>query len=101
MTIELYKGNTENITVDVDFDVSGYSYFLQVREYLSADCEVLIEKSGITSYLDKFIIPLTKDETDLTPGNYVFEIWVENEYGTVKRTIETGSFKILTTISSL
>jgi hypothetical protein len=100
MNIEIYKGNTDNINVEVDMNISGWTWHYQVRVELDEREPILVAISGVTTEQDSFIIPISSDDTTLSPGNYKYEIWVENPYNIIKKTLHIGYLKILTNLSA-
>jgi len=99
MKIKTYKGNTENIIVDItNFDISGYTYYFIVKDTID-DEEIIMSKSGYTFDADTLIINLTSLDTNISAKEYVFEVFVESPDELIRKTILIDKFIINPSLS--
>ena len=99
MKIKTYKGNTESIIVDVsNFDISGYTYYFILKENLDDDY-IITSKSGYTTDEDTLIVNLTKEDTNISAKEYVFEIFVESPDELIRKTVIIDKLLIMHSLS--
>jgi hypothetical protein len=87
-----YAGNSKDIFCAVldasgnAYDLTGYSAYLYAKKFpvrAEADLDVSIGSSSIDPSNGAIVFNLSSSALDLTPGDYVYEIVIDNGAGTV------------------
>ena len=99
-TIEMYKGDTDSITITVTdangdaFDLSGYTMLLTGKENVSDTAVAIGPVTGVVSSPATGIgnIPITSVHTNIAAGIYYYDIQISN--GTTTKTILLDRFII-------
>ncbi len=109
-TLRIFRGDTRLITIPVTlkstgavFDLSGYSVTLTVKKNLSMDdTDAIIQKklaSVSSPELGVISIQLTKSDTNKDPGNYKYDVEIENTTTGDVQTVVCDDFVIVADVS--
>ncbi len=99
-TLKQIQGDTKVYTVTVKssdgsaYDLTGYTITFTVKASKdTVDGSADISASGVITSATggTFTVSLTKDNTNITPGNYFYDFQIDNGSSIVK-TIEQGLF---------
>jgi hypothetical protein len=82
--LHIIRGDTVNIQFQVDMDLTGTTVFFTVKPALTDDVgdTTAVISVEVASHDDPAnghtIIPLTADDTNVTPGEYYYDIQIKN-----------------------
>jgi hypothetical protein len=107
--LRIFRGDTRLITVPVTlkstgavFNLTGYAVTLTVKKNLSlADSAAIIQKKASVTNpaLGVITMQLTKDDTNKEPGNYKYDVEIENATTGDVQTVVCDDFIILADVS--
>jgi hypothetical protein len=97
--IEVYKNDSATIQVDVTdsndaaFDLTGYTAKLTIRKSKTSAIVLQIDGTINSPLLGVIIFDITKEQMNLTPLEYVYDMQITN--GTNVKTLKDSTFKII------
>jgi hypothetical protein len=105
--IQGYQGNSKDLVCIVYdasnnlYDLTGFSAYLYGKKYPVSDnatLDISINSSSIDPSNGAILFNLSSSDLDLTEGDYVYEIVIDNGAGIVK-TVVQDRFNLLKSIS--
>lgn len=107
--IEIYRGDSHNITVNFTANaadmVDGGALWLTVKENkIDLDADAVIQKTvpvvvDAETNVGSGIITLTPSDTNIDPKKYYYDIQFVNSGGSIVKTLIEGAIKILVDIT--